>query len=211
MEQHQRPGLAMARPHATTELRLEQPSTTGAETRSPNGAVNALSDSGRFRLISSLRAAASRVRQLDSEASRGGTAAMGLALTQPTRAERRILVAENELGNRQLIEQVLALAGYAALTATNGAQALDLLRATPVDLVLLDLSMPVLDGFCTAQLIRAHAEYASLPVVAVSGYARDDVREHALRAGCTAFLTKPFRPRDLLRMVADLLDLPDPN
>lgn len=120
-----------------------------------------------------------------------------------------ILVAENEAANRQLMEQILLLGGYCPLAVADGRKALDLLRAARVDLVLLDLSMPVLDGFRTAAVIRTLPGCASLPVIAVSGHAQSATRDEALRAGCTAFLTKPFHPRDLLRVVQSLLQPPD--
>lgn len=118
---------------------------------------------------------------------------------------RTILVVENEAENRELMEQILLLGGYHAVPAADGLKALRVLDAAPVDLVLLDLSMPLLDGYRTAQLIRSRAGCSSLPVVAVSGHTQSEALEHALRAGFTAFLTKPFRPRELLRIVDSLL------
>lgn len=118
---------------------------------------------------------------------------------------RTILVAENEAANRQLMEQVLRFAGYDTLAATNGREALDVLQARHADLILVDISMPVLDGFGMLALLREQPEYAAIPVVAVTAHATDDDRQRALRFGFTEYLTKPFRPRDLLRMVERLL------
>lgn len=118
---------------------------------------------------------------------------------------RTILVAENEATNRHLMEQILRFAGYATLTATNGREALEMLQTKHADLILVDISMPVLDGFAMLALLREQPAYASIPVVAVTAHATLEDRQHALDIGFTEYLTKPFRPRDLLRMVEQLL------
>jgi CheY-like chemotaxis protein len=116
-----------------------------------------------------------------------------------------ILVAENEATNRHLMEQILRIAGYDTLTATNGREALDMLATGHADLVLVDISMPVLDGYRTLALLREQPAHATLPVVAVTAHATPEDRQRALRSGFTEYLTKPFRPRDLLRLVERLL------
>jgi CheY-like chemotaxis protein len=118
---------------------------------------------------------------------------------------RTILVAENEATNRHLMEQILRIAGYDTLTATNGREALDVLETRHADLMLVDISMPVLDGFATLARLREHPVYATAPVVAVTAHATLEDRQRALRSGFTEYLTKPFRPRDLLRLVERLL------
>ncbi|HEX6796150.1 MAG TPA: response regulator [Ktedonobacterales bacterium] len=116
-----------------------------------------------------------------------------------------ILVAENEENNRLLMEQILSMAGYEYVSASNGAEVLSLLERYPVDVVLLDLSMPVLDGFRTTQMIRRTPKLASLPVVAVTGHASREDREEALEAGCTDYLAKPFRTQELVAVVQRML------
>jgi len=116
-----------------------------------------------------------------------------------------ILVAENEATNRHLMEQILRIAGYETLTATNGREALEMLATGHADLVLVDISMPVLDGYQMLALLQEQPVYATLPVVAVTAHATPEDRQRALRSGFTEYLTKPFRPRDLLRLVERLL------
>ena len=116
-----------------------------------------------------------------------------------------ILVAENEATNRHLMEQILRIAGYETLTATNGREALEMLATRHTDLVLVDISMPVLDGYRMLSLLREQPAHATLPVVAVTAHATPEDRQRALRSGFTEYLTKPFRPRDLLRLVERLL------
>ena len=119
---------------------------------------------------------------------------------QPT-----ILIVENEASNRILIERVLSTRGYHCLSASNGREALEILDRELVDLILTDLSMPVLDGYRTTQLIRARPYYTNVPIVAVTAYALNDENEAALQIGCNEYLTKPFKPRQLLEVVDRLL------
>ena len=116
-----------------------------------------------------------------------------------------ILIVENEVSNRVLIEKVLSTRGYRCLSASNGREALDMLDREVVDLILTDLSMPVLDGYRTTELIRERPAMAHVPIVAVTAYALSDENEAALRIGCNEYLTKPFKPRQLLEVVERLL------
>lgn len=122
---------------------------------------------------------------------------------QPT-----ILIVENEISNRILIEKVLSTRGYRCLSASNGREALDMLDREVVDLILTDLSMPVLDGYRTIQLIRARPGISQVPIVAVTAYALNDENEAAMQIGCNEYLTKPFKPRQLLEVVDRLLPRP---
>ncbi|MBV9257644.1 MAG: response regulator [Ktedonobacteraceae bacterium] len=117
-----------------------------------------------------------------------------------------ILVVENETSNRILIERVLSTRGYRCLSASNGREALDILDREQVDLILTDLSMPVLDGYKATQLMRARPGLENVPIVAVTAFALNDEGEAAKQIGCTEYLTKPFKPRQLLEVVARLLN-----
>ena len=121
-------------------------------------------------------------------------------ISQPT-----ILIVENETSNRILIERVLSTRGYRCISASNGQEALNMLDREQVDLILTDLSMPVLDGYQTTQLIRARPTMANVPIVAVTAYALHDENEAAMQIGCDEYLTKPFKPRQLLEVVDRLL------
>ena len=122
------------------------------------------------------------------------------SVRQPT-----ILIIENEVSNRILIERVLSTRGYRCISASNGQEALDMLEHERVDLILTDLSMPVLDGYRTTQLIRARPGMEHVPIVAVTAYALNDEGEAAIHIGCNEYLTKPFKPRQLLEVVDRLL------
>ena len=94
---------------------------------------------------------------------------------------------------------------YACLSAANGLQALDIVDRVRVDLVLMDLSMPALDGYQTVERMRERPGYANTPIVAVSGHAESAQRDLALRSGFTEYLSKPFRPKELVQLIDRLL------
>lgn len=112
-----------------------------------------------------------------------------------------ILIIENEVSNRILIERVLSTRSYRCITAAHGREALEMLEHERVDLILTDLSMPVLDGYRTTQLIRERPGMATVPIIAVTAFALNDEGEAARQIGCTEYLTKPFKPRQLLEVV----------
>lgn len=123
----------------------------------------------------------------------------------PRTGQATILIVENEVSNRILVERVLSTRGYRCLSASNGREALDILDHEHVDLILTDLSMPVLDGYRTMQLIRERPGLANVPIVAVTAYALNDESEAAMKIGCNEYLTKPFKPKQLLEVVDRLL------
>lgn len=135
---------------------------------------------------------------------------MSIIHTSPAYAQKdtvapTILIIENETSNRILIERVLSTRGYRCISAVNGLEALDILERERVQLILTDLSMPVMDGYRTTQLIRERPGMEGVPIVAVTAYAQSDENEAALRIGCNEYLTKPFKPRQLLEVVDRLL------
>jgi CheY-like chemotaxis protein len=126
-------------------------------------------------------------------------------VTRAGTSQPAILIIENEVSNRILIERVLSTRGYRCISASNGQEALNILDYERVDLILTDLSMPVLDGYRTTQLIRERPALANVPIVAVTAYAVSDENEAAMQIGCNEYLTKPFKPRQLLEVVDRLL------
>jgi CheY-like chemotaxis protein len=126
-------------------------------------------------------------------------------VTTPGTRQPTILIIENEVSNRLLIERVLSTRGYRCISASNGQEALNILDKESVELILTDLSMPVLDGYRTTQLIRERPAMSNVPIVAVTAYALNDENEAAMQIGCNEYLTKPFKPRQLLEVVDRLL------
>jgi len=118
---------------------------------------------------------------------------------------KRILVAEDSAANRELITEILELNGYETTIADDGGAAVERLRQRTYDLVLLDIQMPVLDGYQVMEQMRAHNQWAEIPVVALTAYAMQGDREHALRAGFDDYVTKPIDFRLLLTTIERLL------
>lgn len=115
----------------------------------------------------------------------------------------RILVAEDHPANQALIRLLLCKMGHAPVIAENGLTAIEAFSADHFDLVLMDLHMPVMDGFEAARAIRSrHDRRASVPIIALTADVRDGVRDEALSAGMNAYLTKPLNVRELAAEIA---------
>ena len=115
-----------------------------------------------------------------------------------------ILIAEDYDDNRELLRLLLAGANYQVREAKNGHECLVLARENPPDLIMVDLSMPQLDGWSVLRELKADAMTANIPCVAVTARA-DSERERALENGFSAFVSKPFRTEELLSTVARLV------
>lgn len=115
----------------------------------------------------------------------------------------RVLVVDDGPENRELISLVLAEQGSWVDEAENGQQALDRLAASSYDLVLMDMQMPVLDGYAATRELRRRG--LELPVVALTAHAMKGYEQEVLAAGCTAYLTKPVDIDALLQQIAHLL------
>jgi CheY-like chemotaxis protein len=112
-----------------------------------------------------------------------------------------ILIAEDYDDNRELLRLLLAGANYDVREARNGRECLELAREDPPDLIMVDLSMPGLDGWEVFRELKASAATAHIPCVAVTAHTdRDRVR--ALESGFSDFIGKPFRTEELLLTVA---------
>jgi two-component system, cell cycle response regulator DivK len=103
----------------------------------------------------------------------------------------RVLIAEDNAVNRELLRELLETRGYSVIEACNGQEALDMIEQSQPDLLLLDIGMPVLDGFATVRKIRENHELSMLPVLAVTAYAMHGDREKILNSGFDGYLSKP--------------------
>lgn len=104
---------------------------------------------------------------------------------------KRILVAEDRPGSLELIRTVLESAGYEVIEAVDGQEAVEKASGNPVDLVLVDLQMPKLDGFGVVAQLRRDARFANTPIVALTASAMHGDRERALAAGFSSYIAKP--------------------
>ena len=117
---------------------------------------------------------------------------------------KKVLVADDNDHNRELARQCLA-DGFTVLLARDGSSALELARSGRPDLVLLDLSMPRMNGFDVARALKADPETARISLVACTAHAMAGDRERALAVGFDGYLAKPYRPRELVSFVEDFL------
>jgi two-component system cell cycle response regulator DivK len=119
---------------------------------------------------------------------------------------KRILVAEDRPASLELIRTVLESAGYEVLEAVDGQDALDKAGANSVDLVLLDLQMPKIDGFGVLSRLRSNPTLASVPIVALTASAMHGDRERALAAGFSSYIAKPIELSTLRSEIERLLN-----
>ena len=116
-----------------------------------------------------------------------------------------ILVVDDHLDIRELLAHMLALGGYRTVVAPNGEAALAVLNDMAVVLVLMDLSMPGLDGWAATARIKADPKTAGIPVLAVTGRVTEDDLSQAIEAGCDDVITKPLDLDVLMAKVAGLI------
>jgi len=123
--------------------------------------------------------------------------------------KRRILIAEDDLASSILLTELLTRWGYEVKAAVNGQEALALLAAGPVDLLVLDLQMPVLDGFAVLAEVRGNSGLAHLPAIALTAFAMREDRDRILACGFDHYLTKPVHFEQLrLTIEAALAESP---
>jgi two-component system, cell cycle response regulator DivK len=120
---------------------------------------------------------------------------------------KRILVVEDQPDNRRILRDLLGNAGYELIEAETGEEALTALEAQRPDLILMDIQLPVMDGYEATRRIRSKPELKSIPIIAVTSYALAGDEAKALAVGCNAYITKPFSPRALLAKVQEHLAL----
>ena len=118
----------------------------------------------------------------------------------------RILIADDYDDNRELLRLMLEGAGYSVRETRDGRECVAAARAELPDLVLIDLSMPVLDGWATLNELRADERTRAIHCIAVTAFAAEQDRQGALDAGFNGYLAKPYRSKDLLDLVERTLN-----
>jgi two-component system, OmpR family, alkaline phosphatase synthesis response regulator PhoP len=116
-----------------------------------------------------------------------------------------LLVVEDEPDLLALMEYHLVRAGYHVTTASSGWEAIQCVRWSKPDLILLDLMLPDLDGFGVCEILRHSPTTATIPIFIVSAWASNDSRNLGLELGAIDYLTKPFSPAELVRRLNTLL------
>jgi two-component system cell cycle response regulator DivK len=118
---------------------------------------------------------------------------------------RRILIVEDQEDNRAILRDLLSSAGYELIEATNGQEGVELAQQKRPDLILMDINLPVIDGYEATRRIKGDAGLIATPIIAVASYALSGDEAKARRAGCDDYVTKPFSPRQLLAKLREYL------
>src|SRR5262245_51014693 len=116
-----------------------------------------------------------------------------------------ILVVEDQEDNRRILRDLLGNAGYELIEAESGEDAVAAVAAKRPDLILMDIQLPVMDGYEAARRIKSNPEMKEVPIIAVTSYALAGDEGKARAAGCNAYISKPFSPRALLAKVREYL------
>ena len=118
---------------------------------------------------------------------------------------KRILVVEDHEDNRQILRDLLGNAGYQMIEAETGEDGLAAAAAQKPDLILMDIQLPGLDGYEATRRLKADPALRSIPIIVVTSYALSGDDAKARAAGCDAYVTKPFSPRQLLAKIKEYL------
>ena len=120
----------------------------------------------------------------------------------------KILLVEDDEMNRDMLSRRLSRKGYDVVIATDGQAGVTMAKAFPPDLVLMDLSLPILDGWEATRALRADEATRALPIIALTAHALSGDREKALEAGCDDYDSKPVEFPRLLSKIEALLSRP---
>ena len=133
--------------------------------------------------------------------------------TLPIRAEDsrrsemtgRILVVEDHEDNRRILRDLLTSVGFQLIEAETGPDGVQMAKLHQPDLILMDLQLPGIDGYEAARQIKAEPHLSSVPIIAVTSFALSGDEERAFAAGCSAYISKPYSPRQLLARIREHL------
>jgi two-component system cell cycle response regulator DivK len=118
---------------------------------------------------------------------------------------KRILIVEDQEDNRRILRDLLTSAGFEWLEATTGEEGVLQAETHRPDLILMDVQMPVLDGYEATRRIKANDELRHIPIIVVTSYALSGEDAKARAAGADAYVAKPFSPRELLARIRQFL------
>jgi two-component system, cell cycle response regulator DivK len=117
----------------------------------------------------------------------------------------RVLIADDTFDTRELYSLYLTQCGFAVQTVTDGEAALEIALESPPDVMILDFSMPRLDGIAATKRLKANPRTSQIAVIVLTGFPHQAARRDALEAGAEVFLGKPCLPEDLAREVQQLI------
>jgi len=118
---------------------------------------------------------------------------------------RTVLVVEDTEDNRFMLRRLLEMSGYTVIEALNGEEAVKVAQKAEPALILMDLSLPIIDGLTATRLIRQVPSLKGTPIIAVSAHDSADFQEDAMKAGCNGYVTKPIDFSELDQLIMDLM------
>ena len=118
---------------------------------------------------------------------------------------KRILVVEDQEDNRQILRDLLGTVGYDMIEAGDGEAGVAAAAAQRPDLILMDIQLPLMDGYEATRRIKANPELKGIPIIVVTSYALSGDEAKARAVGCDAYVTKPYSPRQLLAKIREFL------
>ena len=121
------------------------------------------------------------------------------------RARPRVLLVDDYPDAREMYAEYLEFSGFDVIQAGNGMEAVQRAGDSAPDIILMDLSLPVMDGWEATRRLKADARTENIPVVALTGHALAGISEGAMKAGCDTFVTKPCLPEDLVKEIRKVL------
>jgi CheY-like chemotaxis protein len=116
-----------------------------------------------------------------------------------------VLLVEDTEDNRFMMRRLLEMTGYRVVEAINGEEAVKLAERETPQLILMDLSLPVIDGLAATRMIRKLPQLASTPIIAVSAHDTSDFQSEAIKAGCNSYVTKPIDFSELETLIKQLV------
>ncbi len=118
---------------------------------------------------------------------------------------KRIRVVEDQEDNRQILRDLLASVDYEMIEAGDGEAGVAVAKVERPDLILMDIQLPVMDGYEATRRIKADPDLKSIPVIVVTSYALSGDEAKARAVGCDSYVTKPYSPRQLLAKIREYL------
>lgn len=130
---------------------------------------------------------------------------MSVNPSKPDDTRRTILIVDDFDDTRLLLRSWLQKKGFNVVEAENGIRALAAAERSQPDLIIMDVEMPEMDGLAATRRIREMKPLQNVPILAVSAYGADQYRDHALEAGCNEYVSTPFEPEELERLILALI------
>ncbi len=127
-------------------------------------------------------------------------------MEEQNKPPKKILVVDDNLDSRELVIKVLKNKGLQLIEAVDGEDAIKKVATERPDLILMDISLPKIDGYEVTRRLKSNKDFAAIPIIALTAHAMKGDREKAIAAGCEGYITKPINVHDLYDRIRPFLD-----